>query len=135
MYDLAEAMQYPVDNTGHRYDLRFLIPTLAFHLARCGFQLNPEARQIKPRRLPPGPSVAEDAIEWVPLDAAESIDDELAGKTIEDIPRMSRGARAEFIRRLGGDAGAVAPPEPDDLDSKTPWHVETHIHFDEGLTP
>jgi hypothetical protein len=128
---IGDALQYPVDNQGRRYDVRFLIPMLAYHLARAGLRIMPEAAVIKPRRLTPRPGVIDDAIEWVALDAPNSIDDELAGATVDDIGRLSPAARAEFIRRLGGDGTKVDVPEPDaDLDARTPWHVQTHIVFE-----
>lgn len=133
MYDLADALRYPVDHRGRVYDVRFLLPILAYHLARAGAVIDPSRAVIKARRLPPTPGVVEDAIEWVSRDAPDRIDDELAGATIDDIDRLSPAARAELIRRLGGDASAVTEQQPD-LDARTPWHVETNIHFDEGVS-
>jgi hypothetical protein len=130
MYDLADALHYPVDSRGRVYDVRFMTPALSYHLARCGWRWHPELAVIKPRRLPPTPGVVQDAVEWVALDAPDSIDDELAGVTIDDVDRLSPAARAELIRRLGGDGTAVAEKDPD-LDAKTLWHVETTIHFDD----
>lgn len=137
MYDIADALQYPKDHRGRRVDVRYLIPVLSYHLARAGCVVDPERAVIKKRRIPPTPGVVEDAIDWVPLDAPDRIDDELAGVTVDDIDRLSPAARAEFIRRLGGDPtglpGADTPvaPTSDDLDARTPWHVETRIHFDD----
>ncbi|AJD82243.1 minor tail protein [Mycobacterium phage Keshu] len=132
MADIAEALQYPVDSKGRVYDVRYMLPVLAFHLARAGCVVDPDRAVIKKRRLPPTPGVVEDAVEWVSPDAPNSIDDELAGATIEDIPRLSAAARAEFIRRLGGD-GTRVEPEPDDvdLDERLGWHVQTSIQFDD----
>ena len=127
MYDIAEAMQYPMDNHGRRYDLRYLSPMLSYHLARAGIGKVEGQAVIKKRKLPPSPGVFDDAIEWVPLDAPSSIDDELAGRRLDDLSGLSKAARAEAIRRLGGD-GAAANPEPDM--SQTPWHVQTSIHLD-----
>ncbi|ASR86760.1 minor tail protein [Mycobacterium phage Findley] len=132
MHDIADALQYPVDNMGRRYDVRYLIPVLAFHLARAGCIVDPELALIKPRRLPPSPGVIEDAVEWVDVNAEDSIDDELAGATLDDLDRLSPAARAELIRRLGGDGTKVAEAEADaPLDDRTPWHVETSIQFDD----
>ena len=127
MYDFADALRYPTDSRGRVYDVRFLIPVLSFHLPRVGGIIDPSRAIIKPRRLPPTPGVVEDAIEWVPLNTPDSIDDELAGVTIDDIDRLSPAARAELIRRLGGETASVSG----DLDTKTQWHVETSIHFDD----
>lgn len=132
MYAIADALQYPVDHRGRRYDVRYLIPVLSYHLARAGCVVDPQRAVIKPRRLPPTPGVVEDAIEWVPVDAPDSIEDELAGATLDDLDRLSPAARAELIRRLGGDGTKVTANQDDsDLDARTPWHVETRIHFDE----
>ena len=130
IYDIADALQYPVDSRGRVYDVRFMLPALAYHLARVGAVIDPSRATIKARRLPPTPGVIEDAIEWVALNAPDSIDDELAGATIDDIDRLSAAARAELIRRLGGNGKAVVETDPD-LDAKTLWRVETSIHFDD----
>lgn len=129
LYDIADALRYPVDNHGRVYDVRFLIPVLAFHLARAGCIIDPARATIKPRLLPPTPGVIEDAIEWVPIDAPDTIEDELAGVTIDDIDRLSPTARAALIRRLGGQAPDLGQqPNPD---QQTLWHVETSIHIDQ----
>lgn len=129
---IADALHYPVDHRGRVYDTRFLQPVIAYHLARAGFRLQPELAIIKKRRLPPTPGVVEDAVEWVHPNAADSIDDELAGATIDDINRLSPAARAELIRRLGGDPQPAAADTP--LEARTPWHVQTNIQFDEENT-
>lgn len=130
MYALADALRYPVDNRGRVYDVSFLMPILAFHLARCGAVIDPQRAVIKARRLPPTPGVIDGAIEWVGVNEPDSVDDELAGVTIDDLDRLSPTARAELIRRLGGD-GTAAAEDIDDLDARTPWRVETSIHFDD----
>lgn len=127
MHDLADALHYPVDSRGRVYDCRFLMPIIAFHLARCGARIHPELAVIKSRKLPPTPGVVEDAVEWVPIDAPDRIDDELSGATLDDVDKLSPAARAELIRRLGGDPPTpAAEPDTDGL-----WRVETSIHFDE----
>lgn len=132
MNDIAELLTYPVDHHGRVYDVRFLIPQLSFHLARAGVRWHPELAVIKKRRLPPTPGVIEDAVEWVHPNAPDSIDDELAGATVDDLGRLSAAARAELIRRLGGDPQPAAADI--NLDERTPWHVETSIQFDEEST-
>lgn len=131
MHDIAELLTYPVDHRGRVYDVRFLIPQLSFHLARAGVRWHPDLAVIKKRRLPPTPGVVEDAVEWVSPDAPDSIEDELAGATMADIGRLSAAARAELIRRLGGDPQPVAHQ---DFDSRAPWHVQTNIEFDDEET-
>ena len=133
MYDLADALRYPVDNRGRVYDVRFMLPALAYHLARAGAVIDPQRAIIKARRLPPTPGVVEDAVEWVAVDAPDSITEELAGATIDDVDKLSPAARAELIRRLGGDGVAAAQQDPN-LDDQVPWRVETSIHFNETET-
>lgn len=133
MHDIAELLHYPVDHRGRVYDVRFLIPQLSFHLARAGVRWHPDLAVIKKRRLPPTPGVVEDAVEWVAPDAPDSLEDELAGATVADIGRLSPAARAELIRRLGGDPQPVAEQDPN-LDCRAPWHVQTNIEFDDEET-
>lgn len=128
MYDIADALRYPVDSRGRVYDVSFLAPILAYHLARAGAVIDPQRAIIKPRRLPPTPGVIDGAIEWVGIDEPDRVQDELAGATIDDIDKLSPAARAELIRRLGGDTTVIDDPN---LDTKTPWHVETRIHLDD----
>jgi hypothetical protein len=125
MYDLADALRYPVDSRGRVYDVRFLLPILAFHLARAGAYVDPSRAIIKGRRLPPTPGVFDDAVEWVSVDAPDSIDDELAGKTIDDVAALSPAARAELIRRLGGETPSMEPA------TGALWSVQPSIQFDD----
>lgn len=129
MHAIADDLCYPVDHRGRIYDVRFLIPQISFHLARAGYRKHTDLAVIKKRRLPPTPGVVEDAVEWVHPDAADSIEDELAGASIADAARLSPAARAELIRRLGGNPDPVAATQPD-LDERVPWRTETHIQFD-----
>ncbi|AEL19678.1 minor tail protein [Mycobacterium phage Edugator] len=140
MYDIAEALQYPQDSRGRTYDVRYLIPILSFHLARAGAVIDPDRAIIRKQAVPPpaeiaGTGLAEgwDAIRWVHPDEPQSVEDELRGATLDDLPRLSPEARAEFLRRAGGDPKPPAPQLNNDvdLDARTPWHVETSIHFDE----
>ncbi|QNJ58246.1 hypothetical protein SEA_ELLIE_21 [Mycobacterium phage Ellie] len=131
MYDIAEALQYPIDSQGRRYDVRFLLPVIAFHLARAGCVVDPARAVIKKRRMPLTPGVVEDAVEWVPIDAEDTIEDELHGATLDDLPHLSAAARAEFIRRATGAPVVAAEDQDVDLDARTPWHTETSIVFDD----
>lgn len=130
-YDIADALQYPVDHRGRVYDVRFMLPALCYHLARAGCVIDPSRAVIKARRLPPTPGVIEDAIEWVALDAPNSIDDELSGATMDDIDTLSPAARAALMRRLGGENAEALNSN---LDERAPWRVETRIHFDDEET-
>ena len=128
MYEIADCLTYPKDSRGRTYDVRFMLPVLAYHLARCGCVMDPDRAVIKKRMRPSTPGVIEDAVDWVPVDAPDSIEDELAGATIADIERLSPAAKAVLLRRLGGEPEAA---DPQDLDAAAPWHVETSIHFDD----
>ena len=131
VYDLADALLYPVDHRGRVYDIRFMLPALAYHLARAGCVIDPSRAVIKARRLPPTPGVIEDAVEWVALDAPDSIHDELAGATLDDLDSLTPAARAELMRRLGAENAEALNH---DLDARTTWRVETRIHFDDEET-
>jgi hypothetical protein len=128
MFDIADALRYPVDSRGRTYDVRFLIPILSFHLARMGAVIDPSRAIIKPRRIPPTGGVFDDAIEYVGIDTPDRVEDELAGVTIDDLDSLTPAARAELLRRLGGQ-----PPQDEqpDLDRRINWHIETSIRFDE----
>lgn len=140
MYAIADALQYPQDSRGRTYDVSYLIPILSFHLARAGGVIDPERAIIRKQAVPPPPELVGtamaanwDAVRWVHPDEPQSVEDELRGATLDDLPSLSAAARAEFLRRAGGDPGPDAPqPINDaDLDARAPWHVETAIHFDE----
>lgn len=138
MYAIADLLRYPVDSRGRVYDVSFLMPILAFHLARAGCVIDPERALIKARLLPPAPGVIDGAVEWVSVDAPDGIEDELVGATLDDVDRLSPAARAELMRRLGGDPATVPGYDPDDatrLDDRAPWHVETSIQFDDEEKP
>lgn len=131
MYAIADLLRYPVDSKGRVYDCQFLMPILAFHLARAGCVIDPSRAIIKARLLPPAPGVIDGAVEWVSVNAPDGIEDELVGATIDDLDRLSPAARAELMRRLGGDPAKVPDYRPDQLDDRAPWRVETSIHFDD----
>lgn len=132
MYDIAELLDLPVDSRGRIYEISGLVPILSYHLARAGCTVDPSLAVIKKRRLPPAPQVMDGAVEWVPLWAPDTVEDELDGKSIADIDTLSPVARAELIRRLGGDPKSAMREDPDvDLSDRVPWRVETSIHFED----
>jgi hypothetical protein len=138
MYAIADVLRYPQDSKGRVYDVTFLMPILAFHLARAGCVIDRDRALIKARLLPPAPGVIEGAVEWVSVHAPDGIEDELDGATLDDLDRLSPAARAELMRRLGGDPATVPGYNPDvvpQLDDRAPWHVETSIHFDDEESP
>lgn len=126
--DIADALRYPTDHRGRVYDVRFLIPALAYHLALAGAVIDPARAVRKARRIPPGPGIIDDAVEWVGVDEPDTVADELDGATIDDVDRLSPHARAELIRRLGGNPPPVADG---DLDDRVPWRVQTSITLDD----
>ena len=132
MYDIADAMVYPVDNHGRVYDLRYLIPVLSYHLARAGCVIDPARAVIKKRTLASAAGVMEGAVEWVPLWMEDTIEDQIAKvKTVDDIDSLSPAAKAEFMRRkFGVDAPVSAPDEC--VPEGSPWRVETSIRFEDG---
>lgn len=121
MCDIADAMEYPIDANGYHYDLRWLIPMLSFHLARAGIGRIDGQAVVKKRRLPGG------YIDWVGLGEADTVEDELAGATLADLPNLSSAAQAEFRRRAEGRG---AEPPPADMDAAVPWQVQPTIRFD-----
>lgn len=125
LYDIADAMEYPIDNSGYRYDFRWLIPALSYHLARAGIGRIDGQAVIKKRHLPGG------YIDWVPVNAPDTLEDELAGATLDDLPNLSAAAQAEFRRRADpGRADEVHDPDAD-LDAKVPWRVQPCIRFED----
>lgn len=131
MYALADALRYPKDARGRVYDVTFLAPILAYHLARAGAVIDPGRAVIKARTLPAGPGVAEGAVDWVGVDEPDQVVDVFADVTIGDVDHLPPEARAELLRRLAGDQ-SPDPAGGDDLDQRAPWHVQTSIKFDEG---
>jgi len=107
MYDLANDMTYPVDAEGNQVNMHWLIPMLSFHLARCGYRKVKDAAVIKqiPHPRAGKPQVAEDAVLYVPVDAAG------------EIPDM-------YVNVPEDDPGAPV---------MQPWKTRTHITF-EGET-
>lgn len=109
MYDLANDLTYPVDHQGNVLNVHFLIPTLAYHLARCGYRKDPEKATIIQQPIPGAaqgelPGVVEDAVRYVPVDA--------------------QGQLPEMFRKQQED------PAMRDQVNKNGWGVKTHITVD-----
>ena len=124
LYDIADALEYPIDNKGYRYDFRWMIPAISYHLARAGIGRIDGQAVIKKRHLPGG------SVDWVPSDAPDTLEDELAGVTLDELPSLSPAAQAEFRRRADPDRH-TEPPPPTDLDAAVPWRVQPCIRFDD----
>ena len=121
VYLIGQMLDNPVDIHGHHYDLRYLKPCLAFHLARCGLGLVEDQAVVKRREYPNG------YVEWVPLDAPDLPPDPLDGLTMAEMAQLPAEQRDAAIRRLqAGEDGPVG-----DLDDRIPWKVRTNIQIDE----
>lgn len=120
LMDIGEALEYPVDRHGNHYDFRYLIPVLAWHLARAGFGKIEGQAVIKRRVLP------NEMVEWVDIDAPDELPDPLANMTLADLANATPAEREAAARRLQG-----APEPPEDLDAVIPWTVRTNIQVDE----
>lgn len=111
MYDLANDLTYPVDEQGNTYNLHFLITTLSYHLARCGYRKDPEKAVIIQQPVPGAAEgklagVVEDAVRYVPVDA--------------------RGQLPDCFRKEAEAFKAVDVEQP----NKDGWTVKTHIVLD-----
>ncbi|AOT25130.1 minor tail protein [Mycobacterium phage Terror] len=121
IYVIDQMLDNPVDIHGNHYDLRYLKPVLAFHLARCGLGLIEDQAVVKRREYPNG------FVEWVKLDAPDLPPDPLDGLSLADIAKLPAEQRDAAIRRLqAGENGPV-----DDPDDRIPWKVRTNIQIDE----
>ena len=106
MYDIANDLTYPVDAQGNVLNVHFLIPTLSYHLARCGYVKDPSRAQIIQQPVPGAaqgelPGVVEDAVRYVPVDAQGQLPEMFRRQ--EEVP--------EFVNNTG-------------------WNVKTHISVD-----
>jgi hypothetical protein len=123
VYLIDQMLDNPVDKHGHHYDLRWLKPLLAWHLARCGLGLVEGQAVVKRREYPNG------YVEWVPIDAPDLPPDPLDGLSLADLAQLPAEQRDAAIRRLqAGDSGPVADP-----DDRIPWKVRTNIRIDEEV--
>lgn len=121
VYLIDQMLDNPIDRHGHHYDLRYLKPLLAWHLARCWPERYGGEPKVKRRQYPNG------YVEWVPLDAPDEPDDPLAGLTMDELLKLPPEQRDLAMRRLQG--GEHAPVE--NMDDLIPWKVRTNIVFDE----
>ncbi|AGK86378.1 hypothetical protein Clark_0020 [Mycobacterium phage Clark] len=121
IYLIDQMLDNPIDMHGNHYDLRYLKPVLAYHLARCGLGLVEDQAVVKRREYPNG------FVEWVALDAPDLPADPLDRLSLADIAKLPAEQRDAAIRRLqAGEDGPV-----DDPDDRIPWKVRTNIQIDE----
>lgn len=115
-------LRYPVTKEGDVADVSYIAALVAYHLVRCGWRPDPAKRVIKARKVV-GRGVATGAVEWVGMDEP---DDPLAGlenMTMKELAALTPAARAEAIRRLGGDTPNDLPmPEPS-------WQLKPNIRI------
>ena len=102
---LLDAIQYPAAPDGTVVETSFISATLAYHLARCGFDLV-NTPLVKKRTIG-GPGIVMGACEWVepdessdPVVYASPLDD-LQNMTMAQIDALPEPLRAEARRRLG----------------------------------
>lgn len=116
---IGQMLDNPVDMQGNHYDLRYLKPLLAFHLARCGLGLIEGQAVVKRREYSNG------YVEWVGLDEPDLPANPMDSMTLADLQQLPPEQRDAAIRRLRGDADLI------DADDRIPWRVRTNIHIDE----
>lgn len=117
-------LRYPVSKDGSIIDMSYFTAVLAYHLVRCGWRVDPERREIKPRRIT-AQGVIQGAIEWVPMDAPDDPLANLNNMTMKEINKLPPIQRAEAIRRIGG-------PELPDLPRNPGWKTETHVNIEDA---
>jgi len=121
-------LRYPVSKSGTRVDMSYFSPILAYHLARCGWRIDPSKRQIKARKLT-ARGLVDDAIEWVPVDAPDDPLQNLGDMTMDEIKKLPPAWRSVAMRRMGG-------PETPDLPKKPEgWHVTTKLTIEDAPDP
>lgn len=124
---LMSDLRYPVSKDGSIVDLIYFSPLIAYHLARCGWRIDPSKRQIKPRPIV-AKGVQEGAIEWVDVDEPDDPLANLHSMTIAEIDSLPPHLRAEALRRLGA-------PETPDLPDNPGWHVSTTLNVADAPDP
>jgi hypothetical protein len=125
MGEMLEDLRYPISRDGSVLDTAFIAPLIAYHLVRCGWRQDPDARIIKSRKVV-AKGVVEDAVEWVSVDEPDDPLENLENMTLAEINALSPNVRAEALRRMGG-------PETPDLPTNPGWHVSTSLNIEQAL--
>lgn len=105
MSRLLESIQYPVAPDGTVVDTSFISATVAYHLARCGYDIV-RAPLIKKRSVS-GPGIIVGACHWVAPDESDepvvyaSPLDDLQNMTMAQIDALPEPLRVEARRQLG----------------------------------
>jgi hypothetical protein len=116
-------LRYPEAPDGTTVDVTYFAVILAYHLARCGWRLDPQKRQIKPRKIT-AQGVVAGAIEWVGVEEPDDPLADLPNMTMKEINALDPVQRAIAIRRIGG-------PELPDLPKAAGWHTKTKLNITE----
>lgn len=115
-------LRYPTSKDGSVIDITYFSTVIAYHLARCGWRLDPQKRQIKPRKITARDVVA-GAVEWVDVNEPDDPLENLANMTMKEINALPPVQRAIAIRRIGG-------PALPELPSHHPgWHTRTKVNI------
>lgn len=99
--DFITDCHYPVDKDGNVMNAGYFVWLVGYHMVRCGWRRS--ADPVIKKRPIDAPGVAEDAIEWVSVDAP---DDPLAGlesMTVAEIAALPEHLRRAAIRRMNGN--------------------------------
>lgn len=104
MHRIADALQWMRGPTGEIIYLGEKIPHIAFHLARAGCDVDPDAAIIKRRAIPNRPGQFAGMCDWVSVDTPD------------------RPAQPGVELVSAADAVNL-----DALDDVVPWHVKTKI--------
>lgn len=106
MHRIADALQCMRGPTGELIYVGEKAPAMAWHLARAGLDVVPDAAIIKRRAVPPRPGQFAGLVDWVPI-------------TTPDPPPQSG---AELVSASDG-----VEVDLDALEDALPWHVRTKI--------
>jgi hypothetical protein len=104
MERIADALQFMRGPNGEVIFIGEKIPAIAWHLARAGADVDPDAAIIKRRAIPNRPGQFAGLCDWVPVDS----------------PEVDNGA--ELVSAVN-----CRDIDLDKLDDALPWHVRTHI--------
>jgi len=117
--DFIKDCHYPVAKDGSIMDASYFVAIVGYHMVRCGWRR--AADPVIKKRKVLGPGVIEDAVEWVGVDEPDDELANLATMTLQEVAALSPAAKAEAIRRMGGEYDHDLP-EPE-----VAWQVTPNI--------
>jgi hypothetical protein len=121
-------LRYPVTKSGSVLDMTYFSPALAYHLARCGWRLNPNKRIIKPRRVI-AKGVVDDAVEWIAADAPDDPLANLHNMTVAEINQLPPIQRAQAMRKVTGQELPELP------NNEKGWHTTANLKIEDAPDP